>query len=51
MVALGKFFRENGLHLRSMEYVFTNPPLCINEQQMREAFRLLIKGWRLRIVR
>ena len=41
MVALGKFFRENGLYTFVRRIFFTNPPLCINEQQMREAFAII----------
>jgi taurine---2-oxoglutarate transaminase len=45
MVALGKFFRENGFYtLVRWNTFFTNPPLCINEQQMREAFAIIDKG-------
>ncbi|HUB02948.1 MAG TPA: aminotransferase class III-fold pyridoxal phosphate-dependent enzyme [Terriglobales bacterium] len=45
MAALGKFFRENGLYtLVRWNTFFTNPPLCINEQQMREAFGIIDKG-------
>jgi taurine--2-oxoglutarate transaminase len=45
MVALGKFFRENGLYtLVRWNTFFTNPPLCINEQQMREAFAIIDRG-------
>jgi taurine--2-oxoglutarate transaminase len=45
MVALGKFFRENGLYtFVRWNTFFTNPPLCINEQQMREAFAIIDKG-------
>jgi taurine--2-oxoglutarate transaminase len=45
MVALGKFFRENGLYtLVRWNTFYTNPPLCINEQQMREAFAIIDKG-------
>ena len=45
MAALGKFFRENGLYtLVRWNTFFTNPPLCINEQQMREAFAIIDKG-------
>ncbi len=40
MAALGRFFREQGLYtFVRWNTFFTNPPLCINEQQMREAFR------------
>src|SRR5271157_3116259 len=45
MVALGKFFRENGLYtFVRWNTFFTNPPLCINEQQLREAFAIIDKG-------
>ena len=45
MVALGKFFRENGLYtFVRWNTFFTNPPLCINEEQMREAFAIIDKG-------
>jgi taurine--2-oxoglutarate transaminase len=45
MAALGKFFRENGLYtLVRWNTFYTNPPLCINEQQMREAFTIIDKG-------
>ena len=52
MVALGKFFRESGLYtFVRWNTFFTNPPLCINEQQLREAFAIVDKGWRSRIGR
>jgi taurine--2-oxoglutarate transaminase len=42
MVALGRFFREQGLYTFVRWHTFfTNPPLCINEQQMREAFAII----------
>jgi taurine--2-oxoglutarate transaminase len=45
MVALGKFFRENGLYTMVRWNTFhTNPPLCINEPQLREAFAIIDKG-------
>jgi len=45
MAALGRFFRENGLYtLVRWNTFFTNPPLCINEQQLREAFAIIDKG-------
>jgi taurine---2-oxoglutarate transaminase len=45
MAALGRFFREQGLYtfLRWNTF-FTNPPLCINEQQLREAFAIIDRG-------
>jgi taurine--2-oxoglutarate transaminase len=45
MGALGKFFREQGLYtLVRWNTFFTNPPLCINEEQLREAFAIIDKG-------
>jgi taurine--2-oxoglutarate transaminase len=45
MAALGKFFRENGLYtFVRWNGFFTNPPLCIDEEQMREAFAIIDKG-------
>jgi len=45
MTALGRFFRENGLYtLVRWNTFYTNPPLCINEQQLREAFAIIDKG-------
>jgi len=45
MGTLGKFFRENGLYtLVRWNTFYTNPPLCINEQQLREAFAIIDKG-------
>jgi taurine--2-oxoglutarate transaminase len=42
MVALGRFFREQGLYtFVRWNTFFTNPPLCINEAQMREAFAII----------
>jgi taurine--2-oxoglutarate transaminase len=45
MAALGRFFRENGLYtLVRWNSFYTNPPLCINEQQVREAFAIIDRG-------
>jgi taurine--2-oxoglutarate transaminase len=45
MAALGKFFRENGLYtLVRWNTFYTNPPLCINDEQLREAFAIIDKG-------
>jgi taurine--2-oxoglutarate transaminase len=45
MAALGRFFREQGLYtFVRWNTFFTNPPLCINEQQLREAFAIIDKG-------
>src|ERR1700726_201605 len=45
MSALGRFFREQGLYtLVRWNTFYTNPPLCIHEQQLREAFAIIDKG-------
>jgi taurine--2-oxoglutarate transaminase len=45
MVALGRFFREQGLYtFVRWNTFFTNPPLCITEQQLREAFAIIDRG-------
>jgi len=45
MQELGKFFRENGLYtFVRWNTFFTNPPLCITEAEMREAFAIIDKG-------
>jgi taurine--2-oxoglutarate transaminase len=45
MTALGKYFRQEGLYtFVRWNTFFTNPPLCINESQMREAFAIIDKG-------
>lgn len=45
MGALGKFFREQGLYtIVRWNSFYTNPPLCINEPQLREAFAIIDKG-------
>jgi taurine--2-oxoglutarate transaminase len=45
MVALGRFFREQGLYtFVRWNTFFTNPPLCINEEQLREAFAIIDRG-------
>jgi taurine--2-oxoglutarate transaminase len=45
MAALGRFFREHGLYtVVRWNTFYTNPPLCINEQQLREAFAIIDKG-------
>src|SRR5437764_6210268 len=42
MAALGKFFRQEGLYtFVRWNTFFTNPPLCITEQEMREAFAII----------
>jgi taurine--2-oxoglutarate transaminase len=45
MAALGKFFRQEGLFtFVRWNYFFTNPPLCITETQLREAFAIIDRG-------
>jgi taurine--2-oxoglutarate transaminase len=45
MQALSKFFREQGLYtFVRWNTFFTNPPLCITEAEMREAFAVIDKG-------
>src|SRR5437660_1043033 len=42
MQALGKFFRQEGLYtFVRWNTFFTNPPLCITEAEMREAFAII----------
>ena len=45
MVALGRFFRDEGLYtFVRWNTFFTNPPLCITEEQLREAFLIIDRG-------
>jgi taurine--2-oxoglutarate transaminase len=45
MQELGKFFRAEGLYtFVRWNTFFTNPPLCITEAEMREAFAIIDKG-------
>ena len=45
MAVLGRFFREQGLYtIVRWNSFYSNPPLCINEQQLREAFAIIDKG-------
>ena len=42
MAAVGQFFRQEGLYtIVRWNYFFTNPPLCITEEQLREAFAII----------
>jgi taurine--2-oxoglutarate transaminase len=42
MVALGKFFRQEGLYtFVRWNYFFTNPPLTITETELREGFAII----------
>jgi len=45
MQALGKHFRQEGLYtFVRWNTFFTNPPLCITEEELREAFAIIDKG-------
>jgi taurine---2-oxoglutarate transaminase len=45
MQELGKYFRKEGLYtFVRWNTFFTNPPLCITEAEMREAFAIIDKG-------
>jgi taurine--2-oxoglutarate transaminase len=45
MTALAAFFRQEGLStFVRWNYFFTNPPLCITESEMREAFAIIDRG-------
>jgi taurine--2-oxoglutarate transaminase len=45
MTALGRFFREQGLYTFVRWHTFfTNPPLCITESELRDAFAIIDKG-------
>jgi taurine--2-oxoglutarate transaminase len=42
MQALGKFFRQEGLYtFVRWNTFFTNPPLCITDEELREAFAII----------
>ena len=45
MAALGKFFRQEGLYtFVRWNTFFTNPPLWITEEQLREGFAIIDRG-------
>jgi len=45
MKELGKFFRQEGLYtFVRWNTFFANPPLCITEEQLREAFAIIDRG-------
>jgi taurine--2-oxoglutarate transaminase len=45
MAKLGRFFREQGLYtLVRWNTFYTNPPLCIEEAELREAFAIIDRG-------
>jgi hypothetical protein len=46
---MGKFSRQQGLYMSVRWNVFyTNPPLCITEQQLREGFAIIDRALALR---
>ena len=48
MVALGRFFRQEGLFtMVRWNGFFTNPPLCITEAELHEAFAIVDRGLEL----
>jgi len=45
MQELGKYFRQEGLYtIVRWNTFFTNPPLCISESELREAFAIIDRG-------
>jgi taurine--2-oxoglutarate transaminase len=45
MAAVGRFFREHGLYtFLRWNYFFTNPPLTISEEELREGFAIIDKA-------
>jgi taurine--2-oxoglutarate transaminase len=45
MAALNRFFREHGLYtVVRWNSFFTNPPLCITEEELREGFAIIDRG-------
>ena len=48
MKALARFFREEGLYtFVRWNTFFTNPPLCVTEPELREAFNIIDRGLEL----
>jgi taurine--2-oxoglutarate transaminase len=48
MTALARFFRQEGLFtFVRWNGFFTNPPLCITEAELREAFAIVDRGLEL----
>jgi taurine--2-oxoglutarate transaminase len=42
MTALSRFFRDHGLYtFVRWNTFFTNPPLCVTEPELREAFGII----------
>jgi taurine--2-oxoglutarate transaminase len=45
MQKLGRFFRENGLYtFVRWNTFFTNPPLCVTEDELRQGFDIITRG-------
>jgi taurine--2-oxoglutarate transaminase len=45
MAALAAFFRQEGLYtFVRWNYFFTNPPLTISEEELREGFGIIDRG-------
>ena len=45
MGALGRYLRAGGpIYVRAVEFIFTNPPLCMSEEQLREGFAIIDRG-------
>jgi taurine---2-oxoglutarate transaminase len=45
MAALAKYFRQEGLYtFVRWNTFFTNPPLCITEAELRDAFAIVDRG-------
>ena len=45
MKAVGKYFREHGLYtFVRWNTIMTNPPLCINEEELAEGFAIIDKA-------
>ena len=48
MAALGAFFRQEGLYtMVRWNSFYTNPPLCINEAELREGFAIIDRALEL----
>jgi taurine--2-oxoglutarate transaminase len=45
MTALAAFFRQEGLYtIVRWNSFYTNPPLCITEEELREGFAIIDRG-------
>jgi taurine--2-oxoglutarate transaminase len=48
MTALSRFFRDHGLYTFVRWHTFfTNPPLCVTESELREAFEIIDEGLKI----